>query len=449
MTMKSNLKLTLENLSDWRLILILFLGLLIRAAISPCPGLTGDTDWMVQYVRQVEEKGLASVGDMWNHTLYPPGFVYQAMTAARIMSAFPSREAGLPSDTVTIRDRVGVRLGPILSDILIGVVLFAVISRLRDRGSGCAAAALYLFNPATICNSALCNYDSIPSLLVLATVICAGLTFERRRGGWMAAASCCAALAFVMKLQAVMILPMLGLLCLLYGSWRTVVFCAMAFLGISAVAYGPWLLAGRFDYLHKVFVVSFQDYPTTHVNSFNLWGLWFQMPVTTQIMGVTAESWGRLALIVTFVILSVPLVLRRRSLLAGARAHSTVALVSAYFCFAAFMVLTRMHERYVAPAVALMILAAFLDNRLMFAAVGLGITYTANLACVYFGISEPWKTSLDRSYYEQAFRLTFVYSRFLCSALNLAIFGLLTMKIARLTIESPGVVEIRPAGARV
>jgi hypothetical protein len=129
MTKKADLKLLLENLSDWRLIIILFLGLLVRAAISPCPGLTGDTDWMVQYVRQVEERGLATVGDISDHALYPPGFVYQAVAAERVMRAFPTRGAGLQSDPVTIRDRIGVRLGPMLSDILIAVVLFAVISR--------------------------------------------------------------------------------------------------------------------------------------------------------------------------------------------------------------------------------------------------------------------------------------------------------------------------------
>jgi dolichyl-phosphate-mannose-protein mannosyltransferase len=337
---------------------------------------------------------------------------------------------------VTARDRVGVRLGPILSDLLIAVVLFAVISGRRDRASGCAAAALYLFNPGTIANSALWNYDSIPSLLILATVVLAGLAFERGQGRWLVAASCFAALALATKLQAVMILPALGLLCLLYGSWRNLLFCAMAFLGITAVAYGPWLLAGRFDYPHKVFVLSFQDYPVTHVNSFNLWGLWFQMPVTTRIMGITAESWGRLGLIVTLVVVTVPLVLRRRSLLAGARGYSTVALVSAYVCFAAFMVLTRMHERYVAPAVALMILAAFLDKRLMFAAVGLGITYTLNLACIYFNFFKPWNASPDPTYYEQAWYLTLVFSRFLCSALNLAILGWLTVNVAKLTSES-------------
>jgi hypothetical protein len=272
-------------------------------------------------------------------------------------------------------------------------------------------------------------------------VVCAGSAFERRQERWLAAASCFAALAFVTKLQAGMILPMLGLFCLLYGSWRNVVVCAMAFLGITAAAYGPWLLAGRFDYLRRVFVLSFQDYPFTHVNSFNLWGLWIQMPVTARIMGVTAESWGRLALIVTFVVLAALPVLRRRSLLVGARGHVAVALVSAYFCFATFMVLTRMHERYVAPAVALTILAAFLDNRLMFAAVGLGITYAVNLACVYVYISQSWKASFDPSYYERAFRLTYVFSRFLCSALNLVIFGWLTVKIARLATECPETTE--------
>jgi hypothetical protein len=114
-------------------------------------------------------------------------------------------------------------------------------------------------------------------------------------------------------------------------------------------------------------------------------------------------------------------------------------LAAVYACVAPFMVLTRMHERYIAPAIAFLVVAACLDRRLRWLAVGFSVTYALNLLYVLRSL-EPVPPE------ELAIRNASQFAlRVFCSLLNITFFGWLTVKLPGLLV--PGSSEQVASGS--
>jgi Gpi18-like mannosyltransferase len=422
---------------DWcSLTLLLVIGLYIRMMLVFFPGYVSDTNWMVKYVAFVQESGVTSVTDIWDRTLYPPVFVYQAVIASKVVSKISRQPVVGPNAPVTPWDRLGVRITSILSDILISGLLFIVVAPKSGRNSALWACSLYLFNPGTIVNSALWNYDAVPSLQILLTVILAGVAFEKRNHSWLIAASAVFAIAFCTKLQAAMFLPALAAFLLLTKSPRIILISAVVFLVVTVLAYVPFLLKGRWEYLQRVFILSFQDYPMTHVNSYNAWGLLYQMPVTNHFLGVSLENIGRLSYLAV-ACFSICALLTSRTSKATSVDMRQIAILSAYLCLAPFLLMTRMHERYLAPAVALALLAGFLDRRLIIVGCAVAVTYTMNMIGVLLMTTKPWEAMGIDEAYTEPIRLAFIVNRIFCSVANVLLFGWFTLRLRTLFSTSP------------
>jgi Gpi18-like mannosyltransferase len=432
---------------DWcSLSVILVIGLYIRMVLSFFPGYAPDTDWMVKYVAYAQESGVTGVTDIWDRTLYPPVFVYQAVIASKVVSILSRQPVAVPNAPVTPWDRLGVRITSILSDILIAGLLFIVIAPKSGRNSALWACSLYLFNPGTIVNSALWNYDALPSFQILLTVVLAGVAFERRRHSWLIAASIVFAIAFCTKLQAAMFLPALGAFLLLTKSPRTILISAVVFLVVTVLAYAPFLIKGRWDYLQRVFILSFQDYPMTHVNSYNAWSLWYQRPVTNHFLGVSLENIGRLSYLAV-ACFSIYALLTSKTSNATSAGMRHIAILSAYLCLAPFLLLTRMHERYLAPAVALALLAGFLDRRLIIVGCGVAVTYTLNMIAILLMTTKLWEALTVNEAYKEPVRLAFIVNRIFCSVANVLLFGWFTLRLRTLFSTNPAFADAAPPKA--
>jgi Gpi18-like mannosyltransferase len=402
------------------------------------PGFYPDTNHMINYVAHAQHSGVTSVADFYEHTLYPPLFVYQAVIASKAVSVLarqPISAPDSPDSSITVWDRLGVRIIPILSDIIIACLLFIFISPKTGRSSALIGCSLYLFNPGTIANSALWNYDSLPSFLILLTVILVGVAFDRQRHGWLIFASAVFALAFCTKLQAAMFLPALAAFLLFTKNPKTIITAAAVFLLVTLLAYAPFLLQGKWDYLRKVFIVAFEDYPTTHVNGYNVWALGYQMPVTRKLFGVTFENIGRLAYLGTLFFSLYALT--KGNISNGMRPDMRqIVILGAYLCLAPFLVLTRMHERYLAPAIAITILAGFIDRRLRIVAWAFALTYGLNLVAFLL----KWILASPDEELSKPVHFAFVLSRIFGSLTNVLLFGWFTLKLRSLFSTAPALV---------
>ena len=95
-----------------------------------------------------------------------------------------------------------------------------------------------------------------------------------------------------------------------------------------------------------------------------------------------------------------------------------------------------MHERYIATAIPLAVLAGFLDRRLMAVAIGFSLTYALNLLAVGVHYWQPWDLSETSQYFEPV-RLLFIVNRVFCSLLNVGLLIWLTVRLRDLLATQP------------
>lgn len=429
----------ISNISDgWVIFAVLIAGLYLRLILAVFPGFP-DTDDFVKMVRIVHKGGLSSITEWGGEQLpqYPPGFIYQASAASKVVNKLAGQKPAENETLITPWARLGVRLVPIGCDVLAAALLYLAVSRGFSRTPAVWAAALYLFNPGVIANSALWNFDAIPSCLMLLSLLLCGLAFEKANNVWLILGTAVCALAFCTKLQAGMLVPVVGAFVLLTKQARVVVVTILVFCLVNVLFYVPFLLQGDWEYLRRVFFVSFEHGQLTHNNAYNAWALWFQIPNSTRVLGVSLGNIGRIAYLASAAFAVYALLTTRSAPDPGQGATRRFAILGAYLCVAPFVLLTQMHERYLATAIPLVVLAGFLDRRLMAVGIGFSLTYALNMLAIGIHYWQPWDMSETSPYFEPV-RLLFIVNRVFCSLLNVALFIWLTARLRGLLATSPG-----------
>jgi len=444
------------KISDHRAILfVLIAGLYIRLMLASFPGFP-DTNDFVTMVRFTHTAGLSSItnwsaGSITNFggsqiPQYPPGFIYQASAASEAVHLLTRHKPAENQMAITPRERLGVRIGPMGCDLLIAVLLYLTVSRAFSRTSAVWAASLYLLNPGVIANSALWNFDAVPSFLMLLSLLLCALAFERANYAWLSLGMAFCAIAVSTKLQAVMFIPVVGAFVLLTKRIRVAAVTTFVFCLVSLLFYVPFLIEGNLEYLRRVFFASFEYGQVTQLNAYNVWALWFQIPNTTRVLGVSLGNIGRIAYLASAAYAIHALWTRRPAQEPRQGITRRFAIFGAYLSIAPFMLLTQMHERYIATAIPLAVLAGFLDRRLMVVAIGFSLTYALNLLAVGVHYWQPWDLSETSQYFEPV-RLLFIVNRVFCSLLNVGLLIWLTARLRNLLATPP--VSAQPSASRL
>jgi hypothetical protein len=420
-------------LFQWQTVFLLAAGLFVRLVLSPYPGFYGDANVLVQYSRVTTQRGLFAVRDMSMSELYPAGFLYHSWIVGHVLknklrSADNFATDGMTAGGASVAERMGARVFPIVYDLLIGATLLLVLGQSVSAQAGRWGAAIYLFNPGTVMDSALWNYDSMLSFYLLVAVFLVGAALQNGKDLLWIAAWVAAGFAMSIKLQAGMVLPLLGLLTLLTGRVKLIVLGPIALLGALAVIFAPFLLGHQWLYLRRVFVASFQSYPVTVAGAYNFWGLWFQRPVSDRLAGITLESIGRAMFLAAYLWLTWQIWRQKIVQAGGADALRRVVIVTAYAFVAPFVLLTRMHERYLAPAVAVCVLAGLLDRRLRGFMWGISTCYAVNLFAVLTQVF--WHLQNDEM--GRAIHISYCVVRFFCCVLNVGLFLWLARQLPKL-----------------
>ena len=292
-----------------------------------------------------------------------------------------------------------LKLVPTLADIAIGLLLFLLGRHLVSSEAGLLASALYVLNPGPIFLTAVWGqWDAVSAALVLLVV---WLVIQ----GEAAWAMLPLTWAILIKPPFAALAPLIGLAfiaqsVLPYSRRRTArpaeslasslgqlglvailcTFLAGALLLPFDVGVGP--LPTRWDVLERL-RYSLELYPETSVNAFNLWATplaGIGEPDAQHLLGVSMHTWGVVLFATAYVMI---LVRYWRRLNAYTFIWAAFAIA-----FAAFMLPTRVHERYLLPAIALGTLVAVVSPRLIGFFAALSMTYLVNLYWVY-DLREP------------------------------------------------------------
>jgi Gpi18-like mannosyltransferase len=222
-------------------------------------------------------------------------------------------------------------------------------------------------------------------------------------------------LAINMKLQAVIIVPIVILLCAPSLSqakkWPYLVFRIGCLVAAQCLLLMPFILAGNVYEVWRVAVQSVGKFPAVSFNAFNLWELilWEHTDVLsnladdTVVFGMSYKQWG----LAFFFTLSAGLLwpIARWSFL-NVKKETTnplrlevVLLASALVCLIFFYVNTQMHERYSHPAFVFLITYGLVSGR-FWATIPCSLAYLLNMEAVitYFDLDNYSTLIFDRRF---------------------------------------------------
>jgi len=313
------------------------------------------------------------------------------------------------------------KLVPIVADAGVCLALYLIARELAGPRAGVIAAALYGFNPAPIVIAAIWDqWDSVSACFALFALwlflrgryelAAASVTYAALIKPQFALFGLLFAIVYARRLilppllerwrnrsapalqQRALSLPLARAVAAVLVAWVTAEAVMLPF-NVSI-----WPLSAQFD-LRDRLDYSFRVHDETTLNAFNFWATpWAGNAVEDYqlgFLGLDARAWGQLLFGAALVFIVVQWWRR-----ATDRAILWAALA---MTFASFMLPTRIHERYLLPTLALAIIAAAVQPRLLWYCAALTFTYSANVIAVYamahdqrgapfFSRHDPWMT---------------------------------------------------------
>lgn len=299
---------------------------------------------------------MASVGPMKFYAPdyfcdYPPGAIWLLGFQGLLVNIFGG-EAFEPFTNLIMR------LPAVLSDIAIAALIFNWSRKKIGDSAALMLCALAALNPALIMDSAVWGQmDSVWVLiLMLALHHAAPKRYHLAAPLYM--------LALLVKPQALVLGPLvLFVLIQALGDKRDKQRLKRMLQGLAAslvlllvVALPFWLGTGRFSWLFELYGGTVGSYPYASLNAYNLFALlggnWVDQ--SARILGFSYHAWGTLLMAAVIAFTGWLVLVKRR--------REGLFLAGAFLIAGIFVLGPRMHERYLFPAVPLL-LAAYCEHR--------------------------------------------------------------------------------------
>ena len=259
---------------------------------------------------------------------------------------------------------------PLICDFALSLAIYLFVRRLLGARSGWIALALVALNPALLFDSVV--WGQTDSALALALFLSVAMMLEDEfEVGWALAA-----LAVLIKPQAVSLIPVLGLWTLLRLEPRKWWRAALAFAAVVVVGVAPFQIGHPWSWLPDLYVSGAAYYHETSVNAFNLMALigGVRASDAQTMFGISYFTIGMVALVPLYAFIS--------WILWRAPDRRNLLFCSFFAIFGFFMLAPRMHERYFYAAVVLALPLALSEPAMLAVFVLLTVTCLLNLAYV-------------------------------------------------------------------
>ena len=355
------------------MIVILFLtAFLLRIIISFLPGFQIDMTAWYGWAFRLGKVGFAGFynSDIW--TNYTPGYLYvlwfleKAKEFLLLGTAFNEQLFKLPGN---------------IADLITAFLIYKVVAA-KNQKLALPATALYLFNPALIFNTSA--WGQVDSFLTIFILMSFYLLIEKKKA---IISSFALALAILIKPQALFVLPVFVFF-LFKKFERITLFKTGAVLIATVFLLAlPFFPANPFIGLPALVWQMGKDYPYATLNAFNFWQLWGNLPGrqaswqpdSVLFLGISKQVWGIILVAVLQVLIIRKLLINKKQKIADWY-YAGFLSIGAFFFLA-----TRMHERYLLPALCFLLLAAALKKSyfLFFSYLFVSFLHFVNLYWVY------------------------------------------------------------------
>jgi len=325
--------------------LVFLAALVLRIGLSPLQGLTSD----LNFFRGLSD-GIVSYGPARFYDLvwcdYPPAYLY-LLWAIGLLNRLLAVHGASHALSVLL-----IKVPPILADLGVGVLLFRWAARVRPQGRPAAIAALFLFNPAILIDSAVWGQTDSVVAFWLVWAVSAFLAIEK---GAVIGGAILLGLAILTKPHALLLAPLLTVWSFRHRLLKRQRFFLLLTPCVMILLARPFSGPHPVEWLIHLYARTAQEYPYTSVNAYNIWGFIEGSWKSDQryALFLTYRQWGVVLFGLNYLLVIWQL-WRRPS-------RSMMVTGGFLVLFGAFLFLTRMHERYLYLAV-LLALAAFIQT---------------------------------------------------------------------------------------
>lgn len=298
---------------------------------------------------------------------YPPVFIYVLFIIGKLASL-----PGLNSIFTLL-----IKLPSIFADLVTAYMLFRLAKKQLGIGFGILAGVIYTFMPIVLLDSTV--WGQVDSFFTMIIVAALTLLMEKKFN-W---AVVFFTVAVLMKPQGIFFFPVILFEMLKVGSLKVFL---KTFLKVFAIGLATTvLIVLPFSFTQEPlwiiykFLDTAKEYPSAAMNAFNLFGLLganFKDGANTLFI-FSYNTWGLIfdVLILGFV-----------GFIYIKGKHVALPIISALILnVGAFVCTTKMHERYMFPAIAIVIMALIYlkDKRLLMIFATLSITIFANIHILF------------------------------------------------------------------
>ncbi len=343
----------------------------VRLLLFPFQGYPIDIGDFTSWFNTAAEHGVRGFYQAAGWSDYPPFNVYIFW----VFGSLAKTVSVIGVNAVAI-----VKLVPNLFDLATATVIFLFVRKQLSLNQSLLAAGLYAFNPAVIFDSAVWGqYDAIYTFFLVASLILALKSKPKLSAAVFA-------VALLTKPQGIALLPLVAYLIYRKNGLRSLLFSIGVFAATVFAVILPFDWQGNpVSFLSNIYFGAYSGYQYTSINAFNLWGL-FGLWVPDG--GVFILGWVLFGTFAAFTLF----ILHKHFKTSG----DVLALFSAFMLFYAFFMLpTRIHERYLFPAIAVLALMYPLLKRARLFYVGVTATVLVNEAVVLFALNAAYPNFAD------------------------------------------------------
>lgn len=318
----------------------MIIGLIIRLPLSFLPAFESDQNAFRFWTERLVTLGPANFYSTQVFTNNPLGILYFFWLVGIFKNIFfPNQPFASNIDPL-------LKLAANFSDLFVGFLIYKIIKLKTNEKLGCLATILYIFNPSLIFNSAIWGqYDGVAILfLILSVYFC---LIKK-------SSTLCAAffsLACVTKPQSLQLVPFLILYFVKNFKPQEWLYSTLSFVGTTLMLFFPFFPQNPFYGIYYVVSGSTNLFSCTTCNALNLWGIIMNWQNDmTLFFNLPLLYWG---FILLFISLAMIFGLKR---ITGNTSYLTISVSMLAF----FMLLTRMHERYMSYFFPFLLISAIL-----------------------------------------------------------------------------------------
>lgn len=354
------------------LLIILLLSLMLRYLLAFYnKGLEIDMNCFRSWANVAANNGLSNFYTSNMFVDYPPGYIYILYFIGKIQLIF-----GFPLDSTFMN--ILLKSPAIFADIISSYMIYSIAKKKFKNATALVLCLIYAMNPAIIFNSAV--WGQVDSFFTLFIIL---MLFNITKGN-LITASLTFTLATLIKPQAFIFTPILIFAFYERKDVKLLIKSSIYSLVFLVILILPFSLKQNIFWIVEKYAKTLSSYPYSSVNAFNLYSFldanWTS--INNKLLFIPYKIYGTI-FILAIVAFSTYVFLKSKY-------KFKLYYIAFFIISSVFILTTKMHERYMFPAVSLSLLWYVFskDKRAIWSFAITSVTHFINVAYVFVSIGK-------------------------------------------------------------